>query len=56
MKDEPFPQVVPAGSPSRGGDVAVYVFGLDQPRSPTPYNLVLYPFQPSSPFQLYFMP
>ena len=26
----------PAGSPSRGGDVAVYVFDVNQPSLPTP--------------------
>ena len=35
MKDEPFPQVVPAGSPSRGGDVAIYVSDITQPSLPT---------------------
>ena len=33
--------VVPAGSPSRGGDVAVYVFDVNQPSLPTPYYSVL---------------
>ena len=28
---------VPTGSPSRGGDVAVYVFGINQPSMPTPF-------------------
>ena len=28
---------VPTGSPSRGGDVAVYVFGINQPSLPTPF-------------------
>ena len=32
---------VPAGSPSRGGDVAVYVFDTDQPSLPTPFYSVL---------------
>ena len=31
----------PTGSPSRGGDVAVYVFGLNQPSLPTPFYSVL---------------
>ena len=32
---------VPAGSPSRGGDVAVYVFDVNQPSLPTPFYPVL---------------
>ena len=32
---------VPAGSPSRGGDVTVYVLDLDQPSLPTPFYSVL---------------
>ena len=32
---------VPAGSPSRGGDVAVYVFDVNQPSLPTPIHSVL---------------
>ena len=34
------PMVVPAGSPSRGGDVTVYVFDMNQPRLPTPFYFV----------------
>ena len=33
--------VVPTGSPSRGGDVVVYVFNINQPSLPTPFNSVL---------------
>ena len=32
---------VPAGSPSRGGDVAVYVFDINQPSLPTSFYFVL---------------
>ena len=32
---------VPMGSPSCGGDVAVYVFDVDQPSLPTPFHSVL---------------
>ena len=32
---------VPMGSPSRGGDVAVYVFDINQPSLPTPFYSVL---------------
>ena len=32
---------VPTGSPSRGGDVVVYVFDINQPSLPTPFNSVL---------------
>ena len=33
--------VVPAGSPSRGGDVMVYVPDVNQPSLPTPFYSVL---------------
>ena len=33
---------VPAGSPSRGGDVAVYVFDINQPSLPTPFFLLFF--------------
>ena len=33
--------VVPMGSPSRGGDVTVYVCDTNQPSSPTPFYSVL---------------
>ena len=33
--------LVPTGSPSRGGDVAVYVFDINQPSLPTPFYSVL---------------
>ena len=32
---------VPAGSTSRGGDVAACVFDINQPSLPTPFNSVL---------------
>ena len=32
---------VPAGSPSRGGDVAACVFDINQPSLPTPFYSVL---------------
>ena len=32
---------VPASSPSRGGDVAVYAFDMNQPSLPTPFYSVL---------------
>ena len=32
---------VRAGSPSRGGDVTVYVFDINQPSLPTPFYSVL---------------
>ena len=32
---------VPAGSPSRGGDLAVYVFDINQPSLPNPFYSVL---------------
>ena len=31
----------PVGSPSRGGDVAVYVFDMNRPSLPTPFYSVL---------------
>ena len=33
--------IVPAGSPSRGGDLAVYVYDINQPSLPTPCFSVL---------------
>ena len=38
---EDFLQTVPAGSPSRGGDVMVYVTNINQPSVPTPFYSVL---------------
>ena len=42
---EVFPRIlwclVPTGSPSRGGDVAIYVFDINQPSLPTPFYYVL---------------
>ena len=35
------PLTVPAGSPSRGGDVTVYVVHINQPSLPTPFYSVL---------------
>ena len=32
---------VPAGSPSHGGDVAVYIFDINQPSLLTPFHSVL---------------
>ena len=37
-----FPFDVPTGFPSRGGDVAVYVFNINQPSSPTPFLFCSY--------------
>ena len=34
-------EYVPAGSPSRGGDAAVYVFDTNQPSLPGPFHSVL---------------
>ena len=48
--------VVPAGSPSRGGDVTVYVKDLNQPSLPTLFfSLFLCLFLSLLPFQLYFI-
>ena len=33
--------MVPVGSPSRGGDVVVYVYDINQPSFPTPFYSVL---------------
>ena len=41
---------VPAGSPSRGGDVKVYVLDINQPCLPTPFTLFLYLFLSYGPF------
>ena len=39
--EEPPSFSVPKGSPSRGGDVAVYVFDINQSSLPTPFYSVL---------------
>ena len=44
---------VPKGSPSRGGDIAVYVFDVNQPSLPTPFNLFLCLVLSLWPFQLF---
>ena len=41
---------VPAGPPSRGGDVKVCVLDINQPSLPTPFTLFLYLFLPYGPF------
>ena len=41
---------VPAGSPSRGGDVKVYVLDINQPSLPTPFTLFLCLFLSCGPF------
>ena len=47
--------VVPAGSPSRGGDAAVDVFDTNQPSLPTPFYSVLESISVFMSFQLYFI-
>ena len=47
---------VPVGSPSRGGDVTVYVKDVNQPSSPTPFHFVLVSISVLWPVQLYFIP
>ena len=44
------------GLSSLGGNVAVYVFDINQPSLPTPFILLLWLFLFSWPFQLYFIP
>ena len=39
--DDIFGSPVTAGSPSRGGNVAVYAFDINQPSLPTPFYSVL---------------
>ena len=48
--------VVPAGSPSRGWDVVVYVFDIDQPTLPTPFYSVPVSVSVLWRFQLYSIP
>ena len=48
--------LVLAGSPSRGGDLTVYVLDISQPSLPTPFILFSYLFLPLWPFQLDFIP
>ena len=48
---------VPMGSPSNGGDVALYVFDINQPSLPTHFHSVLVSISVfMGPFQLYFIP
>ena len=46
----------PGGSPSRGGDVTVYVFYMNQPSLPTPFYSVLVSSSVLRSFELYFIP
>ena len=49
--------LIPVGSPSRGGDVTVYVFLTETNRAlPTPFYSVLVSISLLWPFQLYFTP
>ena len=45
---------VPAGSPSRGGDVSVHVFDINQPSLPTPLYSVLVPVSTFIAFSIAF--
>ena len=47
--------LVPAGSPSCGGDVTVYVLDIGQPSLPTPFILFLCLFLSLWHFQQYFI-
>ena len=49
-------KAVSAGSPSRGWDVAVYIFDINQPSLPTPFYSVPVSISASMTFQLYFIP
>ena len=46
----------PLGSPSHGGDVAVYVFDINQPSLPTPFYSVLVPISVFMILSTYFTP
>ena len=48
--------LVSLGSPSRGGDVTVYVSDINHPSLPTLFVLFLCLFLSLWPFQLYFIP
>ena len=50
------PPPVPAGSPSRGGDVMVYVLDVNHPSLPNLFILFLCLFLSLWAFQLYFIP
>ena len=50
------PSSVPAGSPSRGGDIPVYVLDVNKQNLPTLSILFLCLFLSLRPFQLYFSP
>ena len=48
-----FHRAVPAGSSSRGGDVTLRVFNINQPSLPTPFYSVLVSISLLRPFHLY---
>ena len=50
------PLTVPMGSTSRGGDVTVYVYDINQPSLPAPFYSVLVSISVSMAFRLYFIP
>ena len=57
LNEEYFPHsLVPPDSPSRGGDVTVYVKDINQPSLPTHFTLSLCLFLSLRPFKLYFIP
>ena len=47
---------MPADSPSRGGDVAVYVFDINQPSLPAPFYSVLVSISVFMALSDYFIP
>ena len=47
---------VSADSPSRGGDVAVYVIDINQPNLPTPFYYVVMSISVFMALSLYFIP
>ena len=49
-------RLVPADSPSRGGDVAVYIFDINKPNGPRLFIQFLCLFLSIWPFQLHFIP
>ena len=50
------PAWIPKGSPSRGGDAAVYVFDRNQPSLPTLFDLFFVSMSVFVALQLYFFP
>ena len=55
LSHQGMPEKVSVGSPSRGGDVAVYVFSINQPSLPTPFYSALVSMSVLMTFSIVFL-